>query len=40
MDDIHQMGEFIDDSEDVYISLPDLSYLEACFQFIDELKKF
>jgi len=39
IDDIHQMGEFIDDSEDVYISLSDIDQLETCVAFIQELKE-
>ena len=35
--DIHQMCEFIDDSEDVYITLGDISYLEECKKFIEKL---
>ena len=32
--EIHQMGEFIDDSEDVFIKYVDLSYLEECINWI------
>ncbi|OUM67355.1 hypothetical protein PIROE2DRAFT_58828 [Piromyces sp. E2] len=39
IDDIHQMGEFIDDSEDVYITLSDIDQLETCVAFIRELKE-
>ena len=39
INDIHQMGEFIDDSEDVYITLSDINQLEACMTFIEKLKK-
>jgi len=39
INDIHQMGEFIDDSEDVYITILDINYLESCKQFYDELKR-
>ena len=34
------MGEFIDDSEDVFINIMDISYLEACKKFIESLKNF
>ncbi len=37
--DIHQMGEFIDDSEDVYITTSDINQLENCMKFIQELKQ-
>ena len=37
--DIHQMGEFIDDSENVYITLSDINQLETCMTFIQQLKK-
>ena len=37
--DIHQMGEFIDDSEDVYITTSDIAQLENCMKFIQELKQ-
>ncbi|OUM60841.1 hypothetical protein PIROE2DRAFT_13322 [Piromyces sp. E2] len=36
--DIHQMGEFIDDSEDFSISLADIDQLETCMTFLEELK--
>lgn len=39
INDIHQMGEFIDDSEDVYITLSDINQLETCMTFIQQLKK-
>lgn len=39
VNDIHQMGEFIDDSEDVYITIADINLLETCIKFIKELKK-
>ena len=38
--DIHQMGEFIDDSEDVYITILDITILESCKKFLEELNKF
>jgi len=38
--DIHQMGEFIDDSEDVYITISDITTLESCKKFLEELNKF
>ena len=40
INDIRQMGEFIDDSEDVFINIMDISYLEACKKFIESLKNF
>ena len=40
MTDIHQMGELIDDSEDVFITISDLTYLEGCKKFLDDLSKF
>lgn len=40
MDDIHQMGEFIDDSEDVFITILDINYLESCKKFLEDLYKF
>jgi len=39
INDIHQMGEFIDDSEDVYITLSDIDQLESCMTFIQELNR-
>ena len=38
--DIHQMGEFIDDSEDVYITINDITILESCKKFLEDLNKF
>ena len=40
INDIHQMGEFIDDSEDVYISLSDITILESCKKFFEDLNSF
>jgi len=37
--DIHQMCEFIDDSEDFYLTLGDIGQLETCMSFIQELRK-
>jgi len=34
------MGEFIDDSEDVYITISDITTLESCKKFLEELNKF
>ena len=39
INDIHQMGEFIDDSEDVYLSLSDITTLESCKKFYEELNR-
>jgi len=39
INDIHQMGEFIDESEDVFIVLSDIDQLESCKSFTQELKK-
>jgi len=39
VDDIHQMGEFIDDSEDFSISLADIDQLETCMTLLQELKE-
>jgi len=36
--DIHPMGEFIDDAEDVYLTLADIDQLETCVAFIHDLK--
>jgi len=38
IENIHQMGEFIDDIEDIYITLSDIDKLESCMAFIQELK--
>ncbi|OUM63630.1 hypothetical protein PIROE2DRAFT_61162 [Piromyces sp. E2] len=38
IDNIHQLGEFIDDSEDYFISISDINQLENCMTFINELK--
>ena len=38
--DIHQMGEFIDDSEDVFISISDITTLETCKKFLEDLNRF
>eukprot|EP00833_Pecoramyces_ruminatium_P015005 jgi/Orpsp1_1/1189037/evm.model.d7180000069024.1 len=38
VNDIHQMGEFIDDSEDFNISLADIDQLETCMTLLQELK--
>jgi len=37
--DIHQMGEFIDETEDVFIVISDIDQLESCISFIQELKR-
>ncbi len=39
VNDIHQMGEFIDDSEDVYITISEITFLEKYIQFIKKFKK-
>jgi len=39
IEDIHQMGEFIDDVEDIFITLADINKLESCIAFIQEVKK-
>ncbi|ORX57745.1 hypothetical protein BCR36DRAFT_318513 [Piromyces finnis] len=39
INDIHSMGEFIDDSENEFLSLSDIDQLETCAAFIHELKK-
>eukprot|EP00833_Pecoramyces_ruminatium_P004922 jgi/Orpsp1_1/1178954/evm.model.c7180000067363.1 len=39
INDIHQMGEFIDESEDVFIVLSDIDQLESCMSFIQELRR-
>ena len=38
IDIIHQLGEFIDDSEDFFLSISDIIQLENCMTFINELK--
>ena len=39
INDIHQMGKFIDDSDDVYITISEITFLEKYIQFIKNLKK-
>ena len=39
IDDIRQMQEFIDDSEDFYLNISDINNLEICVNFIKDLKK-
>ena len=38
INDIHQIGEFIDDSEDVFLNISDINQLETCMIFIQELQ--
>ena len=40
INDIHQMGEFIDDSEEVFITIKDITYLEGCKKFTEDLEKY
>ena len=37
INDIHQMGEFIDDSEDYHIDINDIASLEECKTFMEDL---
>ncbi|ORX43675.1 hypothetical protein BCR36DRAFT_415516 [Piromyces finnis] len=37
--DVHSMGEFIDDSEDNYLTYNDIDQLETCIEFQKELTK-
>jgi len=38
IDDIRQMGEFIDDSEDIFLTIGDIDQLSTCMSFQQELK--
>ncbi|OUM64774.1 hypothetical protein PIROE2DRAFT_60450 [Piromyces sp. E2] len=37
-EDIQQTSEFIDDIEDIYISLADIGKLESCLTFVQDIK--
>ena len=37
-EDIQQMSEFIDDIEDLYITLADIGKLESCLTFVQDIK--
>ena len=38
-EDIRKMGEFIDDSEDIFLNISDINQLETCLIFLNDLKK-